>query len=103
MMVESAGFSMVDLGVDVSAAKFIDAIKENTNVTLVACSSLLSTTMPALKETVEEIKASSLTGFRVIVGGAPISEIFAAEIGADGYAPDAGSAAAKAKELVAAA
>ena len=102
MMVESAGFSIVDLGVDASAAKFIDAIKDNTNVTLVACSSLLSTTMPALKETVEEIKASGLTGFKVIVGGAPISENFASEIGADGYAADAGSAVAKAKELVAA-
>ncbi len=101
MMVESAGFSIVDLGVDASAAKFIDAIKDNTNVTLVACSSLLSTTMPALKETVEEIKASGLTGFKVIVGGAPISENFASEIGADGYAPDAGSAVTKAKELVA--
>lgn len=103
MMVESAGFSIVDLGVDVPAAKFIDAIKENENVTLVACSSLLSTTMPALKETVEAIKANCLTGFKVIVGGAPITEKFASDIGADGYAPDAGSAAAKAKELVAAA
>jgi methanogenic corrinoid protein MtbC1 len=101
MMVESAGFSLVDLGVDVPAAKFIDAIKDNTNVTLVACSSLLSTTMPALKETVEEIKACGLTGFKVIIGGAPISENFASEIGADGYAPDAGSAVTKAKELVA--
>jgi methanogenic corrinoid protein MtbC1 len=102
MMVGSAGFSIVDLGVDVPAAKFIDTIKQNADVTLVACSSLLSTTMPALKETVEEIKASGLTGFKVIVGGAPITEKFASEIGADGYAADAGSAAAKAKELVAA-
>jgi methanogenic corrinoid protein MtbC1 len=102
MMVGSAGFSIVDLGVDVPAAKFIDTIKENGDVTLVACSSLLSTTMPALKETVAEIKASGLTGFKVIVGGAPITEKFASEIGADGYAADAGSAAAKAKELVAA-
>lgn len=103
MMVESAGFSIVDLGVDVSAHKFIDAIKENENVTLVACSGLLSTTMPTLKETVAGIKASGLTGFKVIVGGATVTEPFASEIGADGYAPDAGSAAAKAKELVAAA
>lgn len=101
MMVESAGFIMVDLGVDVPADKFIDSIKANEDVTLVACSSLLSTTMPALKETVGAIKASGLSGFKVIVGGAPITEQFASEIGADGYAPDAGSAVAMAKGLVA--
>jgi methanogenic corrinoid protein MtbC1 len=103
MMVESAGFDMVDLGVDVSADKFIDAIKNNANVKLVACSGLLSTTMPAMKDTVAAIKSSGLNGFKVIVGGAPVTEEFAAQIGADAYAPDAGSAAVKAKELVSAA
>ena len=102
MMIESAGFNVIDLGVDVSAAKFVEAIKENENVTLVACSGLLTTTMPALKEAVETIKASGLTGFKVIVGGAPVTPEYAAEIGADGYAPDAGGAAVKAKELVSA-
>ena len=102
MMIESAGFNVVDLGVDVPSAKYIDAIKENENVTLVACSGLLTTTMPALKETVQAIKASGLTGFKVIVGGAPVTPEYAAEIGADAYAPDAGSAAVKAKELVSA-
>jgi methanogenic corrinoid protein MtbC1 len=101
MMIESAGFTMVDLGVDVPAEKFVEAIKENENVTLVACSALLTTTMPALREAVETIKASGLEGFKVIVGGAPVTAEFAAEIGADGFAPDAGSAAVKAKELVA--
>jgi len=101
MMIESAGFTVVDLGVDVPADRFVEAIKENENVTLVACSGLLTTTMPALKEAVETIKASGLTGFKVIVGGAPVTPEYAAEIGADGYAPDAGSAAVKAKELVA--
>ena len=101
MMIESAGFTVVDLGVDVPAEKFVEAIKENENVTLVACSGLLSTTMLALKEAVQTIKASGLTGFKVIVGGAPVTPEYAAEIGADGYAPDAGSAAVKAKELVA--
>ncbi|WP_373486041.1 corrinoid protein [Acetobacterium malicum] len=101
MMIESAGFTVVDLGVDVPAEKFVEAIKENENVTLVACSGLLTTTMPALKEAVQTIKASGLTGFKVIVGGAPVTPEYAAEIGADGYAPDAGSAAVKAKELVA--
>ncbi len=102
MMVESAGFTMVDLGVDVSSEKFIEAIKSNENVTLVACSGLLTTTMPAMKETVAALKACGLDSFKVIVGGAPVTDEFASEIGADGYAADAGSAAIKAKELVAA-
>ena len=99
MMIESAGFTMVDLGVDVPAENFVKAAKENENVTLIACSGLLTTTMPALKEAVQTIKASGLTGCKVIVGGAPVTPEFAAEIGADGYAADAGSAAVKAKEL----
>ena len=100
MMIESAGFTKVDLGVDVPAEKFVEAIKENENVTLVACSGLLTTTMPALKEAVQTIKASGLD-VKVIVGGAPVTPEYAAEIGADGFAPDAGSAAVKAKEMVA--
>lgn len=100
MMIESAGFTMVDLGVDVPAERFVEAIKENENVTLVACSGLLTTTMPALKEAVQTIKASGLD-IKVIVGGAPVTPEYAAEIGADGFAPDAGSAAVKAKEMVA--
>ncbi len=103
MMVESAGFNMIDLGVDVSPEKFIDAIKSNEHVTLVACSGLLSTTMPALKDTVEQIKSCGVNGFKVIVGGAPVTQAFADEIGADGYAADAGGAAIKAKALVTAA
>ncbi|WP_041668879.1 corrinoid protein [Acetobacterium woodii] len=100
MMIESAGFTMVDLGVDVPAENFVKAAKEHDNVDLIACSGLLTTTMPALKEAVATIKSSGLTGCKVIVGGAPVTPEFAAEIGADGYAPDAGSAAVKAKELV---
>nr|WP_320024809.1 corrinoid protein [uncultured Acetobacterium sp.] len=100
MMIESAGFTMVDLGVDVPAERFVEAVKENENVTLVACSGLLTTTMPALKEAVQTIKASGLD-VKVIVGGAPVTPEYAAEIGADGFAPDAGSAAVKAKEMVA--
>ena len=100
MMVGSAGFNVIDLGVDVPAEKFITAIKENTAVNLVACSGLLSTTMPAMKETVRALKTCGLTGFKVMVGGAPVTPEFAVEIGADAYAPDAGSAALKAKELV---
>ncbi|WP_368292990.1 corrinoid protein [Dehalobacter sp. TBBPA1] len=100
MMIESAGFTMVDLGVDVSLAKWLEAIKGNNNVTLVACSGLLTTTMPSLKEAVQTIKGSGLSGFKIIVGGAPVTQQFANEIGADGFAPDAGSASVKAVELV---
>ena len=100
LMLGSAGFDMVDLGVDVAAAKFVDAIKENENVKLVACSGLLTTTMAALKNTVQAVKSSGLTGFKVIVGGAPVTPEYAAEIGADAYAPDAGAAAEKAREIV---
>ncbi|MCM1566739.1 MAG: cobalamin-binding protein [Dehalobacter sp. 4CP] len=100
MMIESAGFTVVDLGVDVAHEKWIEAIKENQNVTLVACSGLLTTTMPALKDAVQTVKSSGLTGFKVLVGGAPITQQFADEINADGFAPDAGSAAVKAAELV---
>lgn len=98
MMIESAGFDMVDLGVDVPADTFVQAVKDHTNVKLVACSGLLTTTMPALKEAVQTIKAA-YPDLKVIVGGAPVTPEYAAEIGADGYAPDAGSAAVKAKEL----
>jgi methanogenic corrinoid protein MtbC1 len=96
MMLESAGFVMIDLGVDVPAAKFVEAAKEN-NAVLVAASGLLTTTMPALKETSLAVKDA---GFTVIVGGAPVTQAYADEIKADGYAPDAGSAVTKAKELV---
>ena len=99
MMLESAGFDMIDLGVDVPAEKFVEAIKENDNVVLVACSGLLTTTMPALKDAVQTIKAS-YPEMKVIVGGAPVTQEYADEIGADGYAPDAGSSAAKAKTLI---
>lgn len=99
MMLESAGFDMVDLGVDVPAERFVEAAKENDNVVLIACSGLLTTTMPALKEAVQTIKAA-MPEMKVIVGGAPVTQEYANEIGADGYAPDAGSSAAKAKEII---
>lgn len=99
MMLDGNGFEVVDMGVDVSPEKFLNAAKENNNVKLVALSGLLTTTMPKMEETVKLLKDSGL-GVKVIVGGAPITEEYAAEIGADGFAPDAGSAAVKAKELV---
>ncbi|AFQ43347.1 corrinoid protein [Desulfosporosinus meridiei] len=99
MMIGSAGFDMVDLGVDVTPAKFVEAVKDNENVKIVACSGLLTTTMTKMQETVQALKASGVTGYKVIVGGAPVSAEYAASIGADGFAPDAGSAAVKAVEL----
>ena len=100
MMIESAGFEIINLGVDVPAAKFVEAVKNNENVTLVACSGLLTTTLPAMKETVQTLKSCGLTGFKVMVGGAQVSQEYADSIGADSFAADAGSAAQKAVELV---
>lgn len=99
MMIESTGFEIVDLGVDVPDTKFVEAVKENENVKVVVCSALLTTTMAALKKTVETLRESGLEGFKIMVGGAPVTAEFAASIGADAYTPDAGSAAVKAKEF----
>ena len=97
-----AGFEVIDLGVDVPAAKIIECYKENPDVKIIALSALLTTTMPALKETVEALNAADFRGnIKVMVGGAPITEAFAEEIGADGYSDDAASAASLAKKLAA--
>ena len=102
MMIESAGFEVIDLGVDVPVEKFIETVKANPDVKIVGCSALLTTTMPALKSTVEALNAEDFRShIKVMVGGAPITQEFANEIGADAYTPDAASAAQKAKELVA--
>jgi methanogenic corrinoid protein MtbC1 len=101
VMIESSGFEVIDLGADVPVDKFITAIRENPDVKLVALSCLPTTTMPAMKETAEALKASGLKGFKVIIGGAPITQEFADTIGADGYSSDAGSAVQLAKKLVA--
>ena len=98
MMIESTGFEVIDLGVDVPAEKFLGAYEEG--VKIIACSALLTTTMPALKDTVTAINAAAWRGnVKVMVGGAPITQEFADSIGADAYTPDAASAAKKAKEL----
>lgn len=101
MMIESAGFDVIDLGIDVADETFCQAVKDHPEVKLVACSGLLTTTMPSLKSAVaalNEIKPNY--NFKIIVGGAPVTQAFADEIGADGYAVDAGAAAIKAKEMV---
>ena len=101
MMMESAGFEVIDLGVDVPAENFVNAVKNNSDVDIVCVSALLTTTMPAMKDTV---KALTDAGFRdkikVMVGGAPINQEFADEIGADAYTEDAASAAQVAKAFV---
>ena len=101
LMIESAGFEVIDLGVDVSVDAFVNAIRENPDAKIVGLSCLLTTTMPALKETAQAIKASGLTGFKLIVGGAPITQEFADQVGADGYSADAAGAAELAKHLAA--
>ena len=102
MMIESAGFEVIDLGVDVPVEKFLSAYEENPGTKIVTCSALLTTTMPALQETVTALNAAPWRkDVKVMVGGAPITQEFADKIGADAYTPDAASAAKKAKELVA--
>lgn len=102
MMLEGAGFEVVDLGVDVAPEKFIQTAKEK-NASIIGLSALLTTTMPGMKDVIEALKASDLKDkIKVMVGGAPVTQDYADEIGADGYAPDAASAVDKAKELIAA-
>jgi 5-methyltetrahydrofolate--homocysteine methyltransferase len=99
MMLEGAGFQVTDLGVDVKTDQFIDAIK-NGSSKVVCLSALLTTTMPAMKEVIEALRKAGLREkVKVMVGGAPVTQAYADEIGADGYAPDAASAVDKAKEL----
>ncbi len=100
MMLEGAGFRIVDLGVDVSPGRFLEAAEGN-GAHLVAMSSLLTTTMPAMEETVALIRESKVSA-RAIVGGAPVNREFAGRIHADGYSSDAVGAVELAKGLVAA-
>ena len=102
MMMESAGFEVVDLGVDVAKEKFIEAYEANPETKIVCCSALLTTTMPALRDAVALLNdAPFRSKIKVMVGGAPITQEFADEIGADAYTEDAASAAQRAKELAA--
>jgi methanogenic corrinoid protein MtbC1 len=101
MMIESAGFEVADLGVDVPVAKFVEAVESDPDVKIMAVSALLTTTMPAMKDTVDALNASKdRARFKVLVGGAPITQDFADQIKADSYAPDAASAAKAAKALL---
>ena len=100
MMLEGAGFEVIDLGVDVSPEKYIAAVNEH-KPDLIGCSALLTTTMPRMKDILLALQATGLRdSVKVMIGGAPVTEQYAMEIGADIYAPDAASAAQHARQLM---
>jgi len=100
MMLEGAGFEIIDLGVDVSPEKFIETARKK-KADLVGLSALLTTTMPSMKDVVKAVGDSDLKNkVKVFIGGAPVTQSYADEIGADGYAPDAASAVDEAKQLL---
>jgi len=101
MMLEGGGFEVVDLGIDVSADKFVEAIRKH-QPKVVGMSALLTTTMREMKGILEAIQEAGLRKqVKVMIGGAPVTDRFAKEIGADGYAPDAASAVDVARSLTA--
>jgi 5-methyltetrahydrofolate--homocysteine methyltransferase len=101
MMLEGSAFDIVDLGVDVSPDKFVEAVKVH-QPQIVGLSALLTTTMPNMKVTIDALKTAGLRDqVKVIIGGAPVTENYAHDIGADGYAADASRAATLAKALMA--
>ena len=101
MMLEGGSFEVVDLGIDVSAEKFIEAIRTH-EPQVVGMSALLTTTMREMKTTLQAFEGANVRKqVKVIIGGAPVTEKYAKEIGADGYAPDAASAVDIVKSLVA--
>jgi 5-methyltetrahydrofolate--homocysteine methyltransferase len=100
MMLEGAGFEVKDLGTDVAPEKFVDIVR-NGEVDIVALSALLTTTMPNMKAVIEALKEAGLRDqVKVIIGGAPVTESYAQQIGADGYSPDASRAVNLAKSLM---
>jgi len=99
MMLEGAGFAVIDAGVDVSPERFVALAREH-NAKVVGLSALLTTTMPGMKGAVEAIRASGLDA-KVIIGGAPVTQAYCEAIGADGYSADAASAAELARRLIA--
>jgi 5-methyltetrahydrofolate--homocysteine methyltransferase len=100
MMLEGAGFEVIDLGTDVSADKYVDAVREH-HPHLVGCSALITTTMPHMQDVIQALSQAGVREMvKVMVGGAPVTEKYAAQIGADGYAQDAAAAAVCARELM---
>ena len=103
MMLEGAGFEVIDLGIDVPPRKFVEAVKEH-KPQFVGLSALLTTTMPMMKMTMDALaEANVRRAVKVMIGGAPVTERYAREIGADSYSPDGSSAARRAKEALGAA
>ena len=100
MMFKGANLGVVDLGTNISAEKFVEAAK-NSNADIIALSALLTTTMPSMKQTVDAVKKAGIKT-KVIIGGAPITQQYCDEIGADGYSPDAASAVDLVLKLMAA-
>lgn len=101
MMMENAGFEVLDLGIDVSTQKFIDAIVKNPDVALVGLSALLTTTLSSMRETVRTLNGQPFRDrIKIMVGGTPVTEEFAKKIGADGYSRDAAEAVVLAKRLI---
>jgi 5-methyltetrahydrofolate--homocysteine methyltransferase len=99
MLFEGAGYQVIDLGVDVTPARFIEAVKTQ-RPEIVGLSALLTTTMPRMREVIESLLEAGLRGrVKVMVGGAPVTDKFARDIGADGYTPDAASAVEMARAL----
>jgi len=100
MMLEGGGYEVLDLEVDVAPEKFVAAVKDQ-GAQVICLSALLTTTMPSMKDTIEALKEAGVRGqVKVMIGGAPVTQNYADEIGADGYAPDAASAVDKANELI---
>jgi len=100
IMVEGAGFEVIDLGVDVSPEAFVSTARER-GADVIGLSALLTTTMPSMKNTVEALEEAGLHGkVKVIIGGAPVTQKYADEIGADGYSRDAAGAANLVKKLL---
>lgn len=100
MMLEGAGFEIIDLGTDVPAEKFVAAVRSD-HVDIIALSALLTTTMPSMAATIESLKAAGLRNrVKVMIGGAPVTDAYAQQIGADGYGADASAAARLAQALV---
>lgn len=100
IMFEGAGFEVVDLGTDVAPEAFVQAVQDN-QADIVGMSALLTTTMPSMKKTIQAFQDAGIRGqVKIMIGGAPVTEEYATEIGADGYAPDASSAARKAREFL---
>ena len=100
MMMEGAGFEIMDLGTDVSPEKFVEAAQNGADI--IGLSALLTTTMPSMESTVKAIQDAGLRdNVKIIIGGAPVTAEYAKQIGADGYAPDASQAASLAKGFLA--